>query len=109
LFPTRVVQIINLNESLGVLIANDKETYISVLLTPDCICNLEEENIKLSALRHGLVKLEKFHFTSVVHALGRRKLEDCRVIASLPLTIQCAKLMFLGANDTDVGSLLHQS
>jgi hypothetical protein len=82
---------------------NDKENYISVMLTEECIENLKEENVELSSLKHCIVKLEKYHISTAIQAAGDRDVSKfSHVGVSLPLTIQCSKLTFLGASDCDV-------
>jgi hypothetical protein len=97
----RTVQVIKSNDSdNGILTINDKEHYVSVMLTPECLEAVKLAQGDLSSLNHSLVKLEQYHLSTVVWSANGR--DFSRTGVSLPFAIQCNELTYLGANDCDV-------
>ena len=101
----RAVQVIRTNEQLEFIVINDKENYVTVFLTAECLKDLREQQgiVRLTDLKNSVIKLEKFHFSSTLQSGGNRdvsKFDDHHV--SHPFALQCSKLVVMGGDDCDV-------
>ena len=101
--PPKVVQVLNCNEENRSLLISDKECHITLFLTSNCLDTLKEDDITFSSLRHCIIKLERYHFSTVTQSIGHR---DEKKFASqgvtFPIALQSDKITFLGADDSDV-------
>lgn len=98
----RVVQVIACNTEVGTLTISDKDNFIIVMLTSDCIANINKEN-SIANLRHTSITIERYHFSTVIQCVGSR--DETKFASqgiSFPLTIQCDKLKQLGGYDIEV-------
>jgi hypothetical protein len=98
----KVVQVIACNTEVGTLTINDKDNFIIVMLTSDCIADINKEN-SISNLRHTSIKIDRYHFSTVIQCVGSR--DETKFASqgiSFPLTIQCDKLSVLGGADIEV-------
>lgn len=98
----RVVQVIACNTEVGTLTISDRDNFIIVMMTSDCIADISKENSILN-LRHTSIKIERYHFSTVIQCVGSR--DETKFVSqgiSFPLTIQCDKLSALGGNDIEV-------
>ena len=101
----RAVQVIRTNEQLEFIVINDKEHFVTVFLTAECLRDLREQQgiVRLTDLKNSVIKLENFHFSSTVQSGGNRdvsKFDDHHV--SCPFALQCSKLVVMGGDDCDV-------
>jgi hypothetical protein len=81
------------------IVISDKENTIHVFLTKKCFDELTDQ-YPLDSLKYSQVKIDKFHFSTVIQAGGHhdmRILQDMKI--SFPFALQCSKLTYMGAND----------
>jgi hypothetical protein len=93
----RTVQVIRSIEQMRMLIINDKENSVVVMLTQNCMNDMTENEIAFSDLKNCLIKLEVYHFSTLMQNIGLRDFSTQAV--SMPIVIQCDKLTFLGGHD----------
>jgi hypothetical protein len=105
----KICQVICTYQRYRCVIISDGKHQIPLFLTPTATEKLEQEdNMAVSALKDGLIRIEKFHFSTVFHAAADRDLPT--LINGLhgidyPFVIQCSKLSYLGGNDiTAIGN-----
>eukprot|EP00596_Hydrurales_sp_CCMP1899_P000525 CAMPEP_0119034998 /NCGR_PEP_ID=MMETSP1177-20130426/1985_1 /TAXON_ID=2985 /ORGANISM="Ochromonas sp, Strain CCMP1899" /LENGTH=529 /DNA_ID=CAMNT_0006992851 /DNA_START=239 /DNA_END=1824 /DNA_ORIENTATION=+ len=96
----RTVQVIRSIEKMGMLIINDKENSVIVMLTQNCMNDMAENEIAFSDLKNCLIKLEVYHFSTLMQNRGLRDFSTQAV--SMPIVIQCDKLTFLGGHDMQI-------
>jgi hypothetical protein len=94
----RTVQVFDIDESSGTLLINDKDHFVSVMLTPECISSLKLEHGTLLILKHTIVRIDDFHMSTTTSSANGR---DTSMV-SVPLTIQCGSVTHLGASGLDV-------
>ncbi len=95
----RVVQVIGFNEKTKSIVINDKELSVNVFLTNACYEDICEQ-YSLQNLKYSQVKLEKYHISTVLQCGSQYELQTLHSQGvSFPLTLQCSKLSYLGAND----------
>jgi hypothetical protein len=99
----RVVQVIRVIEPLDIIVVNDKENYVTVMLTKDCLDDMASEHLSLKDLNRSIIKMEQYHYSTVTHSCGLRdeKMFPQHMI-TYPIVLQCSKLASLGANDCEV-------
>ena len=104
----RIVQVIKVIEPLNIIIIHDKLNSISIMLTEGCVKKICADYGSLDTLKYSLIKLEKYYFSTTMQCASNRSLEDVLKVAkiSVPFTIQCSQLIFLGNSDL---SLLTES
>lgn len=79
---------------------SDTKNSIFVLLTNDCISYLEKSGENVHRLKNSIIKLEKYHFSTLFVAGGNRNLNKIISSCSRPFVIQCSQLSLLGAHDS---------
>lgn len=99
---SKTVQVIQSNEEFKFLTINDKNNYFTVFLTSNCIDDMTEKEITFARLKHTLIKLNTYHFSTIVANIGSRDEKKFRSLGiSYPLALQCDNLMYLGGDDSD--------
>ena len=99
---SKTVQVIQSNEEFKFLTINDKKNYFTVFLTSDCIDNMVANEITFAGLKHTLIKLNTYHFSTIVANIGSRDERKFHSLGiSYPLALQCDNLMYLGGDDSD--------
>ena len=96
-----MVQVLGCNPEVGTLTINDGDHFINVMLTLECIADITKDDV-ISNLKHTWIKIEIYHFSTVIQCVGSR--DETRFASqaiTFPLTIQCAKLQPLGAHDVE--------
>lgn len=98
-----VVQVVRVLENLRILEVSDSQHSIAVVLTESCVRELD---VSLTTLRNSLVKLERWHLSTMYCAAADKSIEDIRAArVSTPLVIHCAGLRPFGCDDlVEVGN-----
>lgn len=100
----KIVQVIKTCDELNYLVINDKDNFVNMYLTSECIHDLSTSEyfinitgeFKLSLLKDSLIKLEKYHYSTYINCCGNR---DLTKIKSTPIAILCHKIGFINALD----------
>ena len=99
----KVVQVIQVFNDMGILIVNDKKNSVAVMLSESCVSDFMEMYMKpISTLVNCLIKLEKWHFSTVIQC--QRHDRDIKAMSvncgiMLPIAISCSRITTLGAFD----------
>lgn len=96
----RTCQVLRVHDDMKCLVISDGHNSIAVFLTHDCYRDVQlqtGQGEKISCLEHCLVKITKYHFSSIVQCASNRDLNKIiQLRLSLPFAIQCSKLTHLG-------------
>jgi hypothetical protein len=100
----KVVQVLKVYEKMGILIVNDKKNSVAVMLSKRCLSDYKDmyNSQPLSTLAKSMVKLENWHFSTIIQSAGPDR--ELRAIATqsgitLPIAISCSRITSLGAFD----------
>lgn len=67
----RVVQVVKVFEAESIMIINDKKHSIAVFLSKKCVNSfMKSSNQSIASLDNSMIKLEKWHFSTVTQCLG---------------------------------------
>jgi hypothetical protein len=108
----KIVQVVRVYSSAGILIINDQQHTMAVLLSTECIQSFQHDIStadsppSLDFLQNSIIKLEVWHYSTVIQCLGKRHFNSLTDLGiSLPLALHCSKLSSLGAYDcSPIGS-----
>jgi hypothetical protein len=101
----KVVQVIRGIDDLSVLVVSDKTHSVSVMLTRECMEEFRRLNPlkNLVSLKGNMIKLEKWHFSSLFLSAGARSLSALlEHKLTRPLVVQTGKISLLGGNGISV-------
>jgi hypothetical protein len=105
----KIVQVVRVCSSEGILIINDKHHTMAVLLSTSCIKSFQDEissshDLSLDLLQNSVIKMDVWHYSTVIQCLGKRNFNSLTksLGISLPLAIHCSKISSLGAFDCSV-------
>eukprot|EP01041_Mallomonas_annulata_P004255 gene4255-8471_t len=98
----RIVQVLRASDEYGFIIISDKENYITVMLTKSCADEFKSSTHgrQLSSLRNSTVKVDNWHLSTVFQCGATRSISGLKNLGvTLPLAINCKRLIPLGAGD----------
>ena len=95
---SKIVQVIQGIDALNVLIVHDLENKVGVVLTDECADLFKRRNT-LSSLKNKMIKLQKWHFSSLFHCAANRDLALLQKSGiSRPIVIFASKAILAGGH-----------
>ena len=102
-FPNRMVQVLVANEADRFLIISEIDSRMTVMLTEECVAQLASDDHSVSDLRHSMIRLVKYHFSTTIQCTGFRdeeKFSNQKI--TFPIVIQCSEVKYVGAFGVDI-------
>lgn len=104
---SRIVQVIKTNERLEYITVNDKDVFINVMFTKDCIEGLlTDYELSISDLKDSLITLSNYHISTNSQCIGSRNQDECRSsknsmysFSDSTIVILCEKIVSLGGHN----------